>query len=123
MTRHPPDPSRYHEAKHMDMTSTLRLLALCLPITLTGAALPGSALAGDELSIQRDQLQRQARFNLIKAVQQKLTEGGYQPGPVDGLEGPRTRAAIQAFQRDNNLSPDGELGHDTLHSLGLLDGE
>lgn len=42
------------------------------------------------------------------AVQSRLNALGYKAGRVDGLMGPRTRAAIRAFQRDNGLLVDGE---------------
>ncbi|MDQ4068298.1 MAG: peptidoglycan-binding protein [Actinomycetota bacterium] len=34
----------------------------------------------------------------------------FDPGPVDGLGGPRTRAAVVAFQRSNSLDPDAIVG-------------
>lgn len=91
------------------------------------AAVGQPAVAGDERSIrfqeaQRElDAQRQARFNLIKAVQQALADAGYDPGPADGLEGPRTTAAVTAYQRDKGLKVDGTIGPETLRSLGLID--
>lgn len=43
----------------------------------------------------------------VRAVQQRLNELGYNAGPVDGLMGPRTQAAITAFQRDRGLAATG----------------
>lgn len=34
----------------------------------------------------------------------------YDPGPIDGLGGPRTQAAVLAFQRGNSLDPDAIVG-------------
>jgi peptidoglycan hydrolase-like protein with peptidoglycan-binding domain len=45
---------------------------------------------------------------LIRKVQETLTEIGYDPGPVDGLLGPKTRAAISEFQRIAGLPVTGE---------------
>lgn len=42
-------------------------------------------------------------------VQTRLTEMGYDPGEVDGNDGPRTRAALQAFVADNGLFQDARL--------------
>ena len=40
-------------------------------------------------------------------MQQRLADLGYDPGPVDGVVGARTRAAIRAFQKDNELPETG----------------
>ena len=44
----------------------------------------------------------------LASIQRRLAELGYDPGPADGRAGPRTRAAIQAFQRARGLLVDGE---------------
>ncbi len=44
-----------------------------------------------------------------RVAQSMLTAAGYHPGPVDGVLGPLTRAAIRAFQRDHELPTDGEI--------------
>lgn len=40
----------------------------------------------------------------ILEIQQALKAAGYDPGPLDGKEGQRTRAALVAYQRDRGLS-------------------
>jgi membrane-bound lytic murein transglycosylase B len=40
-------------------------------------------------------------------MQQLLNRLGFDAGSEDGLPGPRTRAAIRAFQKENSLPPDG----------------
>ena len=80
------------------------------------------AVAGEARSIYWETLQQQriqAQYNLIKAVQRKLIENGYDPGPVDGMNGPRTQKALKAYQQDHGLVVDGILGSQTLRSLGL----
>jgi peptidoglycan hydrolase-like protein with peptidoglycan-binding domain len=42
------------------------------------------------------------------SVQRVLNDLGYAAGPVDGLMGGKTRAAIRAYQIDNGLPPSGE---------------
>jgi hypothetical protein len=37
---------------------------------------------------------------LVDLVQRHLSDLGFDPGPIDGLMGPRTRGAIRRFQRD-----------------------
>jgi lipoprotein-anchoring transpeptidase ErfK/SrfK len=53
----------------------------------------------------------------VAAVQRQLTEQGYYVGPLDGREGPGTRAAVMAFQKVNGLAADGTVGPLTLSAL------
>lgn len=56
----------------------------------------------------------------ILAVQQKLNQLGANPPLVaDGLIGPKTRAAVIAFQKANGLVADGVVGPMTSAALGL----
>jgi peptidoglycan hydrolase-like protein with peptidoglycan-binding domain len=63
---------------------------------------------------------RQAAFKQqkrVREIQQLLTDLGYEPGPVDGLFGGKTRAAIQTFQREKGLEPDGRATDSVLNAL------
>lgn len=53
----------------------------------------------------------------IRQAQQTLTSLGYDPGPVDGLMGKKTRIAISHFQVDEEIRVDGEL---TPHLMARL---
>jgi len=55
----------------------------------------------------------------IKSVQEILADmgGDYDPGPVDGVDGPRTQAAVKNFQRDYGLTIDGKAGAKTRAKL------
>ena len=48
-----------------------------------------------------------ANKSAVIRVQAGLSKRGYDPGPVDGVMGSRTGAAIQAYQRDHELLVDG----------------
>lgn len=55
---------------------------------------------------------------LLKEYQRKLKELGFDPGPIDGLHGPKTTATVAEFQRsDPNLKADGALGRATMESI------
>lgn len=56
----------------------------------------------------------------IATIQRRLNELGYNAGSPDGIVGPRTRSAIYAFQRDHNLSADGEASVPLLEYLQAL---
>lgn len=51
-------------------------------------------------------------------LQQRLRNAGHDPGPVDGLFGPRTEAAVQSYQRSRGLAVDGVVGRQTWGALG-----
>jgi peptidoglycan hydrolase-like protein with peptidoglycan-binding domain len=53
----------------------------------------------------------------VREVQRRLWRLGYSPGPVDGLFGAQTRAAVQWFQVKHGLTPDGIAGPQTLSLL------
>jgi hypothetical protein len=54
----------------------------------------------------------------VAAAQTLLKKRGHDPGPIDGILGPRTAAAIRAFQRAEHLSVDGSLNAETRDALG-----
>ena len=54
----------------------------------------------------------------LAAIQRRLAELGYDPGPADGRAGPRTRTAIQAFQRARGLPAEGEPGPSAAGGAG-----
>lgn len=54
---------------------------------------------------------------LVERVQQALRLQGYEPGPADGIIGPRTRAAIDELQRDNGQEADGIISFAVLDLL------
>lgn len=53
----------------------------------------------------------------IKEIQQALKDHGCDPGPVDGIIGRMTIAAIKDFQKKKNLVVDGIVGPKTLAKL------
>jgi Putative peptidoglycan binding domain len=56
---------------------------------------------------------------VIRQVQQELNERGHNAGPVDGIFGDRTRAALKNYQRSENIDASGRLDQETLASLGV----
>jgi DNA invertase Pin-like site-specific DNA recombinase len=53
----------------------------------------------------------------VREVQRRLKRAGARPGPVDGLFGPLTRAAVKRFQRRRHVAPTGVVGRRTLALL------
>ena len=55
----------------------------------------------------------------VKTVQTKLKRWGYYTGAVDGIYGPKTKAAVKSFQKKNGLTVDGIVGKNTAAALGM----
>ena len=55
----------------------------------------------------------------VKELQQALIKAGYEPGPVDGRMGPKTRSSLQRFQQDKGLAVTGDIDWETLQLLEL----
>lgn len=55
---------------------------------------------------------------IMRKIQQALVDAGFNPGPVDGVSGAKTVAAIESFQKRNGI-PSGKLTKKTLRFLGV----
>jgi peptidoglycan hydrolase-like protein with peptidoglycan-binding domain len=53
----------------------------------------------------------------ISDIQQALHNAGFNIGSIDGKMGPKTKKAIQEFQKENNLTIDGIVGKKTWAAL------
>ena len=56
--------------------------------------------------------------DVIKKVQSGLRQSGYDPGPIDGVVGGQTTAALKSYQRSNNLAVGG-LTYETMKKMGI----
>lgn len=83
---------------------------LPLAAVLIGVSLEGAASPQDDLRLQRDR-------QLVRDVQQALLNKGYAAGPVDGIVGPQTRAALSKFQEDQGIEVTGRMTDETLRRL------
>ena len=54
----------------------------------------------------------------VKSYQQALKSAGFDPGPIDGVRGPKTIAAVRAFQAAKGLAVDGVVGPKTTAAFG-----
>lgn len=54
-----------------------------------------------------------------RKLQEALKAKGNDPGPIDGRMGPKTRAALKAFQEANGLKVTRQLDDPTAEKLGL----
>lgn len=72
---------------------------------LTGALTKEDTInLGDPIWATKD---KPANKSAVARVQAGLLKLGYDPGPADGVMGPKTESAIRAYQRDHRLLVDG----------------
>ena len=62
-------------------------------------------------------VQHSQRKKLARYVQERLTVLGYDPGPIDGDLGPRTKDAVKRFQSVAGLTVDGRISSTLLTKL------
>ena len=55
----------------------------------------------------------------IRTVQTRLKESGFDPGPIDGLAGKRTLAALNAYRESIRLNPVLVVSRETIGDLPL----
>lgn len=53
----------------------------------------------------------------VMEIQRALYRGGYNPGPIDGVVGRQTLAAVKNFQKDFNLTVADQLTIETVNTL------
>lgn len=54
----------------------------------------------------------------VKTLQARLEVGGYTPGPIDGIFGARTIAAVKSFQESQGLKANGVVDEITWKAIG-----
>ena len=58
-----------------------------------------------------------SRGDLVRQIQIALKAKGYDPGPIDGVFGPKTLLAVRHFQASRHLAQDGIVGPQTWTAL------
>jgi len=53
----------------------------------------------------------------VAQLQRALQDAGFPPGPIDGVFGPRTQAAVMGFQKQAGITADGIVGSQTTQAL------
>jgi peptidoglycan hydrolase-like protein with peptidoglycan-binding domain len=58
----------------------------------------------------------------VETIERELQARGYPVGPVDGFLDRETQRAIERYQRDNGLEPNGEISLELVNHLRLITG-
>ena len=101
--------------------------AVCLALALSvvsGAVAADRDATGKTDGTMSDKIQKKVagepvdrEQDPLKAAQKALQAKGYEVGDVDGKLGPKTRAAVKAFQKDEGLPVTGRLDTGTMARL------
>jgi len=116
---------------HPGQVLNLPAAAAAAPAGQAEAAAPAGAVAGgDEFEAEGTQKAAARRFNPpnsvlregsagndVELLQRQLKAAGFDPGRADGDFGPKTKSAVQAFQRATGLETDGIVGPKTWNAL------
>jgi peptidoglycan hydrolase-like protein with peptidoglycan-binding domain len=80
-------------------------------------ALQAPAADATPAAVQLAQTPAASEVAYVRGVQRELLAHGYKSGPIDGIAGGQTRAAVRAYQRDAGLTADGEADRRLLDHL------
>lgn len=89
---------------------------LVLGVVLLASAAPAAALAQRAAAPTYEQ---PLSATAVRDVQARLHQLGYYGGPVDGVWGADTRAAVEHFQASRHLAVTGQLNQATVTAMGL----
>jgi peptidoglycan hydrolase-like protein with peptidoglycan-binding domain len=59
------------------------------------------------------------RQSSVRTIQERLRSLGFYRGTIDGTWGPSTQSAIEQFQQNRGLQPNGQLTQATVSAMGL----
>jgi len=66
-----------------------------------------------------DWLRVGSRGSEVTELQQWMKDNGYDPGPIDGIFGPKTAKAVRAFQSAAGIQVDAIVGPETRGAMGI----
>jgi peptidoglycan hydrolase-like protein with peptidoglycan-binding domain len=104
------------------------IAAVSLAATATPAATAQLAPSNQYAQLQQSGDQPTAQLDMhtlptldqdkIRQVQQGLQAKGFDPGPIDGIAGVKTKEAVRNFQDRYGMQASGEIDNQTLYALG-----
>jgi hypothetical protein len=99
------------------------LFLVTLSVTTVSASAPALATTQPKHHHARTKASHKKNdaSSTVRVAQTHLAHLGYYPGHIDGLMGPKTKAGIRDFQRDQGLAPNGVLTSETRRALAAAD--
>jgi peptidoglycan hydrolase-like protein with peptidoglycan-binding domain len=99
-----------------------RLIALAVTLSLSlllDAPVALAVAADSTAGATRPGRTAQPPPRYVREAQRALRDLGYEPGPVDGIVGPRTRDALARYQRSERIAVTGRLDAETMVRLDI----
>lgn len=103
--------NKAYESAHPGEKGPLPVSGVATAATLTALGLKPSA------SPSTSRLEIGSTGDMVETVQQKLKDGGYYTGDVNGIFDSATEKAVKAFQKASGLKQDGIVGSQTWKAL------
>ena len=91
---------------------------LAVPVDSTDGA-PSSEVRATSPAAAHEASHSAPAARYVRDAQQALRHLGYEPGPLDGAVGPRTRTALIRYQRAEGLPATGRLDTETMIRLDI----
>lgn len=111
----------YGDGSSQQRSSTIKVKNLPPSDSASGEARPVTVKSTREPAAVERPASRSKELTAseIRVVQHQLKRAGFNPGPIDGVMGEKTKAALRKYQRSRRLAANGSLDSKTLSSLGL----
>jgi len=88
-----------------------------------GAASPQGLLAADRLDVipsrSSESAVKTVKPQFVREAQRALRDLGYRPGPIDGIVGAQTHAALAKYRDAEKLPVTGDLDPETMARLDV----
>ena len=89
--------------------------ALVLSLATPGWTAEGAPTKGEKMETEAPMKGSED----TKKLQEALKAKGHDPGPIDGVIGPKTKSALSAFQQASGIKDTGRLDDQTAEKLGV----
>jgi hypothetical protein len=110
-------PAKYGKIKVREMISAAKEVRTPHPARYETVTKRGKVTEG-RMAWQEILCETNVRRGIVMDIQRGLKKAGHDPGPIDGVIGPLTRAGAVSYQKAKGLAQGG-LTMETLKSLGV----
>ncbi|GHU72475.1 hypothetical protein AGMMS49992_08510 [Clostridia bacterium] len=106
-----------HTTHSTKLAAALLAMLLLISIVGSGSATVSVGTASTYSLVLTRTLSQGSTGSDVRALQTVLKQLGYLTGSVDGIFGPKTKAAVEGFQRKNGLTVNGQVTNATFQRM------